>query len=99
MEGKIMRPLKLKISAFGPYSGVSEFDFSKENAKHYLTTPYIGGILKMLRSEEHLYSCSNSYSRWSVPKDAAYETLLTSHNEVKSRKASSILPKYLGLQT
>lgn len=24
-----MRPLKLKISAFGPYSGVTEFDFSK----------------------------------------------------------------------
>ena len=24
-----MRPLKLKISAFGPYSGVTEFDFEK----------------------------------------------------------------------
>ena len=24
-----MRPLKLKISAFGPYSGVAEFDFEK----------------------------------------------------------------------
>ena len=23
-----MRPIKLKISAFGPYSGVTEFDFS-----------------------------------------------------------------------
>ena len=24
-----MRPIKLKISAFGPYSGVTEFDFDK----------------------------------------------------------------------
>ena len=24
-----MRPLKLMISAFGPYSGVTEFDFEK----------------------------------------------------------------------
>jgi len=24
-----MRPLKLKISAFGPYSGINEFDFEK----------------------------------------------------------------------
>ena len=24
-----MRPLKLKISAFGPYSGTTEFDFTK----------------------------------------------------------------------
>ena len=38
-----MRPLKLKISAFGPYSGVNEFDFEKLGANGlYLITGTTG---------------------------------------------------------
>ena len=39
-----MRPLKLKISAFGPYSGVTEFDFDKLGTNGlYLITGALGG--------------------------------------------------------